>query len=113
MRANRDHSPSLTILWLALPLIWLVKTVSIYSPAHILGKESDLLRGEAYTTGILLEFGVVETLPRGEGVRPAISLFRLILGILLGRLLFNYFISIDFLQETHSSVGARQRMCNG
>lgn len=69
------------------------------------------IRGKSYTAGILLIFGVIETLPLGQSVSPAIAMLWLVLRIFIRFLLFNYILAIEFLQiKTHSSAGDRQRM---
>lgn len=69
------------------------------------------LRCKAYTTSIFLIFGIIETLPLGQSLSPAIAFLWLELGVFLSVLLFDYICAIDFLQvKTHSSAGNRQKM---
>lgn len=75
--------PSLTILWLALPLIWLAVHVSGGVNGILEGSHS---RGESYTARVFLIFGVIQTLPLGQSIGPAIALLGLILRILMRRL---------------------------
>jgi hypothetical protein len=51
--------------------------------------DKEHLRREAYTTGIFLELRVIEALPLRQGPGPAITLVRLVLGVLVGLLVFN------------------------
>src|SRR5438034_2135711 len=65
-------------------------------------------RCEAYTTSILFQLRVIETLPLGQGLRPAIALLGLVLCVLVRLFLFNV-VTVNLFQETHSSAGNRQR----
>lgn len=68
------------------------------------------IRSKAYTTSILFIFGIVKTLPCGQGLSPAIAVLGIVLGVLVGDLVFNYRLAIDFLQvQTHTSAGDRQK----
>lgn len=73
-------------------------------------KRPGYIRSKAYTTSILFIFGIVKTLPCGQGVGPAIAVLGIVLGVLVGDLVFNYRLAIDFLQvQTHTSAGDRQK----
>src|SRR5436190_5136914 len=98
--------PSLMILWLTLPLMCLPSTLEKSVPPRY-GEHQDP-RCEAYTTSILFQLRVIETLPLGQGLCPAIALLGLVLFVLVRRFLFKV-VTIDLFQETHSSADNRQR----
>src|SRR5215471_11157993 len=98
------------ILWLALPLMCLRTPLEKVLPrGPKKGRTVLHLRREANTTRIFFQLRVIETLPLGQGPCPAIPLLRLVLSVLVRLFLFNV-LTIDLLQETHSSAGNRQRM---
>lgn len=100
--------PSLMILWLALPFIWLEygqwETFATVKP-----EMGNSLRCEAYTASILLEARVIQTLLLGQSLTPAIALGGLVGCVLFLHLrCFNLLIIGFFRFQAHPRVDERQ-----